>query len=137
MKRRVNRSKISLSIIIEPLDSEEKKEEWRREVLRNHEETSELATKVLKESRHLRSVLENSCDRLKEVINVWSDYEDRYDTAVKNLSERINKSFECDSKKNKKIRKLQSNILSVAKFRPSRARESSISTSSGFSFGSQ
>ena len=127
---------IPLSISIEPLDSEDEKEEWRRQVLKGHEETTQLATQVLKESRHVRSVLETSCDEIKNVINVWSDYEDRYDSAIKRLSDRIEKSLECD-RRSKKIRTLKSSLLNVRKFHPSRGREKSISSKSGISFGSR
>ena len=63
--------------------------EWRRNVIKTHEDTSKLANNILIESRRSRRKLEQSWDEAREVINTWNSYENRYKEAISKLSNRI------------------------------------------------
>ena len=95
-----NFAKIEISNLDSPRSEDFK---WKKQVLDSHRDTSLLAQSVLNDSRSSRDRCEKSCDQAREVVNIWSDYEDRFSKAIKNLSSRI-EEFEKEEEE-KKLKK--------------------------------
>ena len=73
---------------------------WRRNVLDSHIQTTQEARKVIEDSKTWRKRIERSWDEIREVSNIWNNYENRLKTALNNLSSRI-EEFEKDQEDNK------------------------------------
>ena len=73
---------------------------WRRNVLDSHIQTTQEARKVIEDSKTWRKRIERSWDEIREVTNIWNNYENKLKTALNNLSSRI-EEFEKDQEDNK------------------------------------
>ena len=111
--------------------------DWKKEVIDSHFDTSQLAKRVLEESRIWRKRLEKSWDEARKVIDIWSDYEDRFKTSLVNLSMRIDEHESMEAEKKRKQEELnlkRNKIARATELSKVRKREKFIPRAEVYSF---
>ena len=114
---------------------EESKASWRKSVLDSHYESTQMIERTLKDVKVSRARMERSLNETRNVINVWTDYNDKLSNAISDLGMRIDRSYQSDRKKELKK---QSRIIQLENIRRptklaltrARAKFSEISKSS-------
>ncbi|CAI2377405.1 unnamed protein product [Moneuplotes crassus] len=85
----------------------DRKTRWTNSVVRDHYETSKIAEDTLRESRKARIIMENSLERTRDTLKIWSNFEDSYNDSIINLKERIKTNEEEEMRKEEKRLRLE------------------------------
>ena len=88
---------------------------WRKSVIDGHNQTSQLWSKVLCESKTSRIRLEKSCEEVRKVIDVWNEYGERFNGWIRNLANRI-----ANNEKEEEERRIRDELAKQKKYRITR-----------------